>query len=161
MAVRLQMREMAGSKFGLRKQYSSESYSPSGVVGRLYERSGHNAADAEDLRIPSKIVAHESFWAFGLQMARYLESGRWHHWEVDGEGTVLVLHTSCSRPNYAEPARLDASTHSPEQVRALRDAAAARHRENPVYPEDSRFLFCQGSSAKRLSDSHQMGLKNG
>ena len=37
MAVRLQMREMAGSKFGLRKQYSSESYSPSGVVGRLYD----------------------------------------------------------------------------------------------------------------------------
>ena len=46
-------------------------------------------------------------------MSRYLESGLWHHWEGEGEGMALVLHTSCSQPNWLEPARLDASTHTP------------------------------------------------
>ena len=147
MAVRLQMREAHAAKFGVRRQYSSESYSAHGEVGKLYEQSGHNAADAQDLRIPHKILTHESFWAFPLQMARYLESGLWHHWEGEGEGIVLVLHTSCSQPNHAEPARLDVSTHSEVQVRALRDAAAARHRAEPAYPQDSEFLFRPGGSA--------------
>ena len=113
MVIRMQMREKQQNSFGLRKMYSTDSYVEHGKVGKLYAKSGHDRADAEDLRIPLKILKHSTWPAMGLQLARLWELGTWHHYEGEGEDLVLVLHTSPGRPNHALPIRLDSSTHTP------------------------------------------------
>ena len=124
----VQVQAILKTEHGARGIFHSDSYADHGQVYKAYLASGYEAADDVDLVLDERITGHAEFAVFALWVPEHLETGLWHHVEMDSAGkTGLVLHTGRSQPNLPVPKPYALLT-SPLTIREGRQAAYQRLR---------------------------------
>ena len=155
--LRTQTRRRLKEEYGKREEFSEAAYRDSGPLPTQYRASGFEAEDREDLVLDSDELANANFPALVLNLAEYLEVGKWHTVSGEGEEVKLTIHCGDDAPLWVRPennhqARVGEPGLKLPDLKALGKACLERYRAQQLSPTERTIMFPSESRTGHASE---------